>query len=269
MSITDAERQTALRRLRKCLRLAASATIPGEVAAALRQAQILMRKYGLSVEDAELADIRELATSAGGGSSVAQWEASLADCVRDAFGVQVLFRHGAVGAAYWVFPKGKKPQKRHSRKHGEILFVGPEDRVTVALYAFDALRRQLRLARKQHATLSGQRGNALKSFCLGWALGVKSKLAALAAPFPIDAATLAHTAQRKNLSDRQAEVRGAMPKATAELVAYRYGLRAAQDAVLNAGVAGGANDLALPEKPRALVHAVDRDAPAENQGRSP
>ena len=49
-------RAQALRRIRACLRLSASSE-PHEAAAALRQAQALMREYGVTASEADLADV--------------------------------------------------------------------------------------------------------------------------------------------------------------------------------------------------------------------
>lgn len=245
-----AKRAAALQRLRKCLRLAASATEPGEVAAALRQAQNLMRVYGLTEDDAELADIRELLTGASGGSRLAQWEVQLADCIRTTFGVQVQFRTGAPGAMHIAVPRGQRPQLRQARRRGQLRFFGPESRVTVAVYAFETLRRQLKRARREHAEDTGHSGRALDVFCLGWVIGVREQLAKLAAPFPIDAATIAY-GERFEIAGN-AKQRGALPHNHAELAAYHGGLAAAEDAVLNPGVNGQSAHVPLPAKPKAL-----------------
>ena len=52
--MTPAERRRILARIRACLALASSPE-PHEAAAALRQAQAWMRRYGLTREEVELA----------------------------------------------------------------------------------------------------------------------------------------------------------------------------------------------------------------------
>lgn len=49
-------RDQALRKVRACLRLAASSN-PNEAASAMRQAQALMNKYGLTPDDADAAEV--------------------------------------------------------------------------------------------------------------------------------------------------------------------------------------------------------------------
>lgn len=250
--MSDTARLAALRRLRKCLRLAASATEPGEVAAALHQARNLMRVHGLTEDDAEFADIREVTTRASGGTSIAHWELVLIDCVRHAFGVAALFRSGAAGKPHFVYGKrSTRPTLRLSRKRGDLIFVGPAGRVEVAFYGFETLRRQLKQARKDHAAANKRRGRALDAFALGWVNGVRAKLEALAASFGVDPATQAYVDEQAT-KDKELSVRSGKPRNYSELFAYRDGKAAAADAVLNAGVNGAAGGFPLPAPPKAL-----------------
>lgn len=243
----DPKRLADIKRLRKCLRLAQSATVPGEAAAALHQAQRLMRTLGLTEDDPALADIRELSTGASGGASLAQWELALVDCVRNAFGVQVMFVAGSRGAAHCVFRDGRT-WVVCARKRGKLLFIGPESRASVALYAYESLLRQLRRARQAQGRETGQRGRALNLFALGWVLGVRRKVEALAAPFPVDAATQAYAdalSTRASAPGRDRQIRS-----DREARALHAGVRASDSAVLNPGVGGqgGAHPLAAPAK---------------------
>lgn len=79
----------ALDRVRKCLALARGSTEPHEAAAALRQAQVLMLKYGLAASDAEVA--ARLATPAGRAETPAGYLALLIRLVEDAFGVKCIY----------------------------------------------------------------------------------------------------------------------------------------------------------------------------------
>lgn len=248
------DRAKILARIKKCLALAGSPE-PGEAAAALRAAQALMKKYGLTEEDVSFADIREATTGASGSTSLAQWENILIDCVRCSFNVQVLFRHGDVlrhlrvrrprsGTYYW----------RLSRKRGWLLFIGPQNRVQVALYAFEALRRQLKRARATHRAATGHKGRSLDVFCLGWVAGVRKQLAALAAPFTLDPVIQDYIDREHGDARETAKQRSNMPRKT-EMAAYLSGHEAAQDAVLHAGVGSVAASATLQEPAKQLPAA--------------
>lgn len=58
------DRNKALDKIKKCLRLATSAN-PNEAAAAMRQAQALMRKHGIGQDDVSMADVMECTAVAG------------------------------------------------------------------------------------------------------------------------------------------------------------------------------------------------------------
>lgn len=245
MTGTSEARLAALKRLRKCLRLAASATEPGEIAAALRQAQKLMAIYGLTEEDAELADIKEATTAASGFTSLALWEMGLIDCVRYAFGV---------GALFQVSPRPPKPPRgrvRPVRRRGRIVFIGPEARVEVALYAYESLYRQLKRARAAFAADWPELPrSALDTFAAGWVIGVEEKIQALTAPFALDAAT--ELALRQRASGQPADARTPAVRSAHAALAFAEGAEAAEHAVLNAGVTASIAEHALPAEPKKL-----------------
>ncbi|MCS5517663.1 DUF2786 domain-containing protein [Pseudomonas qingdaonensis] len=117
------DRNKALDKIKKCLRLAASAK-PHEAAAAMRQAQALMHKYGLGQSDVDMSDVEESAAVAGSKQTPAKWEAQLAHTVEKAYACKVLF---AAGIGRWNFI-------------GEI--------AEVASYTMTVLLRQVRQARR-------------------------------------------------------------------------------------------------------------------------
>lgn len=249
--MTPAERAKILARIRKCLALAGSPE-PHEAAAALRQAKSLMDKHGLTEDDVSLQDIRQLLTGASGSTSVAQWESILIHCVRTNFNVEIMFRAGDGGKVVSYRNAHGRQRVRLSRKRGHLVFIGPENRVQVAVYAYEALRRQLSRARKRHHTDTGLSGHALNTFALGWVVGVRDQMAALAAPFALDPQVATYVDRYFNHREPARE-RGALPRSQRELGAYHDGLTAARDAVLNPGVEGdGSSAPALQRKPGLL-----------------
>lgn len=247
-SHTDAaaERAKILRRIRKCMALAAGSDEPGEAAAALSAAQAIMRKYGITADDVDLSEISEMEVGASGTADLAQWDVQLIDCVRTTFGVGALFSEGVAQSRSFV---RARPGDRHghfrvNRGRGKVIFIGPENRVAVAVYAYSALRRQLQRARRAHRQRYRASPTALDTFCLGWVLGVRDKLAKLAIPFPADprVATYVEGKHRtKVMSGRVAALDDQ------HMLHLQSGLIAARDAVLNAGVGGQHKAAALPE----------------------
>ncbi len=117
------DRNKALDKIKKCLRLAASAN-PHEAAAAMRQAQALMKEHGIGQADVDMSDVEESAAVAGSKQTPAKWEAQLANTVSKAYACKVLF---AAGIGRWNFV-------------GEI--------AEVASYTMTVLLRQVRQARR-------------------------------------------------------------------------------------------------------------------------
>jgi len=164
--MTSSERDKIIAKIKKCLRLAKSSN-EHEAAAALRQAQKLMRAYGLSDLDVEHADIREEHARAGVKVSPSKWEAALADVVARTFDCQLLFRAlnipPKVTIGFWVF-------------------VGAEPSGKIARYAFEVLHRQIKRARKTYiqTTLKDYtrqtRTRRADLFCQGWVWAVGEKV---------------------------------------------------------------------------------------------
>jgi len=164
--MTNSDRDKIIEKIKKCLRLAKSSN-EHEAAAALRQAQKLMRAYGLSDLDVEHADIREEHARAGVKISPSKWESALAGVVARAFDCQLLFR--AVNIP-------------HKGTFGFWVFVGAEPSGEVARYAFEVLYRQVKRARKTYiqTTLKDcTRKNCTRRadlFCNGWVSAVSEKV---------------------------------------------------------------------------------------------
>jgi hypothetical protein len=161
------DRDKILRRIQKCLNLAASSE-PHEAAAALRQAKALMDKYGIHEAEAAFADIGEAGAKSSGKTAIPAWEANLATAVGESLGCRVLFERGA--ALYRV-------RQRVVREAVQVVFVGAVASPDVARYAFEVLRRKLRVARADFRKRSIHRDAArLDAFSYGWVLAVRNKV---------------------------------------------------------------------------------------------
>lgn len=171
MSLTN-EQLSALKKIKKCLALAGSSN-EHEAAAAMRQAQALMKKHGLSESSVQLSDIGEHGVKASGKTKMHAWEAHLATAICDAFGLQSAFRHGQ-----WMFTG--------SQSRAEILFFGPQTRIEVAAYCYECLTRQMRKAladlRKEVPLAMKDRRRAML-YTESWILAASNKVKLLASTF--------------------------------------------------------------------------------------
>lgn len=130
------DREAALRKIKSCLALSCSAN-EHEAAAALRQAQKLMRENGISDEALQLADVAE-ASSPMRSAAIPVWECRLAQAVADAFGCLVIAQRGyrlALGTL---------------RRKSNWLFIGAGPAAQVAAYAHEVLAGQCAKARLAH-----------------------------------------------------------------------------------------------------------------------
>ena len=124
------DKQKIISKIQKCLRLAESGN-PNEAAAALRQAQGLMRKYGLQDVDVHTLPVNETTASSGGYYNPPYWALALAELVAEAFDCRVYIA-------------------RQDEKHPQFRFIGLEHSASVAAYSLTVLYRQLRQARRSY-----------------------------------------------------------------------------------------------------------------------
>lgn len=147
-------RASVLRKVKACLRLAASPNAH-EAAAALRQAQAMMAAHGIS--HAEAMDVGEFEVKTRfRGASPPQSISFLVNVVAAGFGATVLFMLRA-GATV-------------------IRFYGADSAAEIAAYAFVVLRRQLDADRLKHVTRIRKRGNRVargEVFAIHWVDSVR------------------------------------------------------------------------------------------------
>jgi uncharacterized protein (DUF433 family) len=159
------EREEAIRKIAKCLALAKGADGP-VAAAALRQAQALMREHQLDEQGVAIAEVREERVKAA-FVVLTDWEATLSNLVADAFACEVFTSSG------WQWPAGRRVEQR------TWVFIGVGAAAQVAAYAFEVLARQCKDARRLHiskqsknckASTKAARGDA---FARGWVESVR------------------------------------------------------------------------------------------------
>jgi hypothetical protein len=150
------DRETALRKVLRCLRLAASSN-PHEAAAALRQARALMDQYGLTEADAYASEIHEAdAPTRCRGAVPTQSLMFLISVVEDGFRCGVVIRR----------EKGWRGEGRTT-----VHFYGAGSDAEVAAYAFTVLRRQLEADKAKHTQRIRKRSNKEtrgEEFAIGW-----------------------------------------------------------------------------------------------------
>ncbi|KPA91374.1 Protein of unknown function (DUF2786) [Pseudomonas asplenii] len=155
------DRNKALDKIKKCLRLATSANAH-EAAAAMRQAQALMQQYGIGQADVNMADVAECTAVAGSKRTPAKWEAQLAHTVGKAYACKMIF---AAGIGRWNFI-------------GEMAEVAGYT-MTVLLRQVRQARRDFSLTRLKNCKLATKVRRA-DVFCEAWVHAVNEQVAAFA-----------------------------------------------------------------------------------------
>mgnify|MGYP000152093387 CR=1 FL=1 len=117
-------------KIHKCLRLSESAN-SNEAAAALRQAQALMRKYEIKEEDVQSSEIHEALANSGGYFNPPYWAVALSELIAQAFECR----------AYISRKDDERPVFR---------FIGVDYNASIGAYTFTVLYRQLRRSRRQY-----------------------------------------------------------------------------------------------------------------------
>lgn len=174
------ERKKVLRRLKKILALQNSDN-PGEAAAALHQANILMAKHGLTSLGVAHSSIKE-AEIALSGAEMAKWENCISKVILQSLGVAACLR------MYPKAPGFKRPK-------AVLVFIGESCRAQIAVYAYEALRKKFRkdLRVAFNHLQSGVLGNAATKsitqnqkniYAHAWCEAIKKKVEALAPAVP-------------------------------------------------------------------------------------
>lgn len=235
-------RDQAMAKVKKLMRLSTSSNMH-EAAAAMRQAQALMRLH--AIEAGEVGDldhdpdpIGERPSAARRGMRIAVDLSRLAGVVSRTFGVEVYWRVG-----YAESRTGDTFRQIRAR------FVGPGSRAELASYAFDVLQRQMERDKRQHLRRVRVRKNrAARGDCygIGWVNGVAKVLE----PWAItDAERNAITVWMAKHGPKLETVNCTARESRAATINDRYlGYASGARATLNRGV-GGMRQAQLESKP--------------------
>lgn len=225
-------RDEALRKIKKCLALAASSN-PHEAAAAMRQAQKLMEQFGLTTTDVSLADVAESKHKAPSAPLV-RWESTLAHLVAKAFGCDI----------YTTTSRMLVTSSFTYRTTRHFVFIGVGAAAEVAGYAFDVLARQCAKDRRAHISIQPKnckpktkaaRGDI---YAEGWVVGVSQKLETFACTEAQTALITQYISERHpNMREEKAKDR--TTGKNIKEADFGLGYRAGKTANLHHGVAGG------------------------------
>ncbi|NTZ40684.1 DUF2786 domain-containing protein [Enterobacter sp. JMULE2] len=228
-----------LAKIKKLLNLARKATNQNEAAAALRQAQNLMREHSLTELEAEFTNISE--ASSKGAPNHAQtppkYLVYLVEVIKRAFGVQAYFA--------W-----RETKCFYSAPRRVITFYGPDSRPQIAAYAFDVLARQMVAARKEFIaglhrnTRPANRTAKADQFCEGWASGVWNIVAELV-PTESETTLMELYRERQLASGLESGSCRDARKANGGDAARTAGYLSGKQAQLSHGVNGASSPLAL------------------------
>lgn len=155
-----------LEKIKKCMALAGSDN-PAEAAAALRQAQKMMEKHGLTASDLRLSEVGEAESKGASQSkSLPNWVVGLRHMIGGVFGTEVINR-------FWL---------RFGTYYNVPVFVGLGDRPQAAQYTYEVLFRQISADRRRYLReLDRRLAISTKTrladlFCEGWVSAVRSKV---------------------------------------------------------------------------------------------
>lgn len=252
---TEQELERVIRKIKHCLALSSSAN-EHEAAAALRQAQAMMRKYRLTETDVQLSDVGKSESEIVQAKRPA-WDGLLASVVAQAFHCKALEK------SFWC--------KTALKKRVQAAFVGVSPAQDIALYAYEALRLQVSTARQDyinrikagklpHGRFTPEtRGN---HFAMAWVSVISEKLEALVPSVDqeqelgeSDTKALVQAESKENelidafmlqLNDgKGAGQKRAHPRKKANAIDLFMGSEAGRAAELHQGLATGADQLAL------------------------
>lgn len=157
--------ERALEKIKKCLSLANSGN-EHEAAEALKRAQSLMSKYGISQAEVKFSDFGSRYSKSKVQAKPVAHFTWLANAISGAFGV--------------------KPVHSYHNGSYRIQFIGLSDAAEIAGYSFDVCIRQLCIARKiyideLHKNCKKQtKTKRADSYCQGWVMSVIDNLPPLA-----------------------------------------------------------------------------------------
>lgn len=165
--------EDVMRKIRKCLALATSDN-EGEAANALRQAQALMAKHGVTQSGLKRSALKEAVTKGRAGQQPSQWENDLVWMCCRAFGGKPLWASG---------PKGEK----NMAGFGWWFFIAEGERAELIKYTYEVLVRQVLKNREKFSNDLGRRGTRVEKARVldDYTVAYVYKLASKVAPFAL------------------------------------------------------------------------------------
>lgn len=146
-----------IERIKKCLRLAES-TSDHEAAVAMRQAQRLMERHGLTMTDINLSDVGEAKGLKYNAKRLPGYLALLAGMISDVFGCEIVLEI-----------RGSKGWKWET----EPVFFGINPAPELAQYAYDTLARQLMRSRREYMKKRRCGTRTADLYAQGWVAGAR------------------------------------------------------------------------------------------------
>ena len=221
------DRDTALRKIQKCLNLSKSSE-PHEAARALQQAQKLMEQFDVEHPELLAAGVDEGDAPSRARKNPPFYEVRLANVLADSFGCNMLFFPGTSGAG----------------TSGLYRFIGVGAAAQVACYTFSVLARKLTAARTEYtktklARYKRNKVAAADEFCSGWVRAVSSAVHDAPADDTRDASLVAYMGREySNLGEMKPRRRELANAARA--IDHRIsGFVEGKKAHVNTGISGG------------------------------
>jgi len=218
-SMTNDELKKIAGKIANCLALAASEN-PGEAEAARRQADALMKKYCLTIDDVAAADVHEISVVTGTPCRPPLYLSTLSRVVSDAFGCGGVFSRGYFDG------------------DTRAIFFGLGAKPELAAYTFDILRRQIARDRAAYlATIKRfKKANKIRKanlFCEAWVYRISHQVQAFAGnereKCKIDAYKQKHYGSRLQVERRISTI----PKQDSDWQACAAGHNAAEKVLLH------------------------------------
>lgn len=211
----EKRRRKLTERLKKCLALRASPE-PHEAAAALRQAQALMRELGITEDDLEGLETADATVKTREGFGACRTMQFLTSIIMGAFGVSVVYERNP-GSANRL----------------NVRYFGPRSRVMLAEYAHKVVWRAMQQSWDDFLTrrpwLKGD-GGKRQAFHIGWLCAVSEKVEAIA-PTEAEERSIARAIARAYGKELEPTKQARQRKLSAG--AFAAGLDAAQDFTLH------------------------------------
>lgn len=226
--------ERVFKKIQKCLALAESSN-PNEAASALRQAQALMEKHGISDADVRLSNVEEFALKIGQRKTLPAHLSNLAALVSQLFGCRALVHR----------------RKEQGRTVCYLRFIGIEPNAEICGYTYDVLSRQLIKDRAQYIKqLDFNRSKKTRMgdlFSMGWVSSVHSKIEKL----------VPNQASKTVIDEYLEKSRGQMPEHkprqrkyyVSDAASFSDGEEAGNRAQIHGGVNRGGEAVKLPKTP--------------------